>query len=104
MTTLTRTQHQKGFIKTIIVIVIALLIISYFGLNLRDLADAPTTQDNFHYVLQLVSDLWTNYLEKPVTYLWKEVFIDLIWNPAIEALKNKTVNGESSSILFSIFG
>ncbi|MEK7646539.1 MAG: hypothetical protein AAB381_02490 [Patescibacteria group bacterium] len=91
--TILKKHTQGGFIRTIILIVIALLIISYFGLNLRDLADEPTTQDNFHYALQLVSDIWNNYLEKPFMYVWKEIFLDLIWNPAIEALKNKTVNG-----------
>ncbi len=78
---------NKGLIKMILVIVIALLILSYFGFNLRELIDSPTTQENFHTAANFAIDIWNNYLKKPVMYVWNEIFRTLIWNPAIEALR-----------------
>ena len=41
---LNRINNQDGLVKTIIVIVVALLILSYLGFNLRGLIESPTTQ------------------------------------------------------------
>lgn len=79
----------------VIVVVVALLILSYFGFNLRSLADSPTTQENFHYAINFVVDVWNNYLKTPVMYVWNDVFIKLIWGPALKALQNHSVEAES---------
>ena len=78
---------ERGFIKLIIIIVIALLIISYFGINLRKVVTAPTTQDNFSYVATTTVSVWNKYLKSPASYLWHKIFVELIWNPAIDNLK-----------------
>lgn len=83
-----RISTQTGLVKTIIVIIVALLILSYFGFNLRSLINSPTTQDNFSYVKNFTVKVWNNYLKRPATYLWNDIFIKLIWKPAIHALEN----------------
>jgi len=77
---------NKGIIQTIIIIVIALLVLSYFGYNLRSIATSPTAQDNFSYVGEVLSNTWNNWLKVPVTYLW-DIFVNYIWTPAINILK-----------------
>ena len=81
-------SRNTGLIRTIILVVIALLILSYFGFNLRELADSDATQDNFGYVKTFVLNVWNNYLKRPALYLWNDIFLDLIWEPAIENLRN----------------
>jgi len=97
---ITPTPTNKGLIKMIIVIVVALLILSYFGFNLRSLADSPTTQENFHYAINFIVDIWNNYLKTPVMYLWNDIFIKLIWTPALNVLQNQSA--EARSVFFSI--
>lgn len=80
---------KRGLIKMIVIIVVALLIISYFGINIRALVSAPTTQDNFSYVATTSVSIWNNYLKAPTTYVWNKIFVELIWNPAIDGLKQK---------------
>ncbi len=80
-------RDQRGLIKTVVIIVIALLILSYFGFSLRNLVNQPTTQDNFSYAGSVVMNVWNNYLKTPATYIWN-IFIDFIWNPALEHLKH----------------
>ena len=70
-------------IKWIIILVIILLVLSYFGFSLRTLVDQPVTQDNFTYVATSTVTVWDTYLKQPASYLWNDVFINLIWDPAI---------------------
>ncbi|MES2216545.1 MAG: hypothetical protein V4481_04600 [Patescibacteria group bacterium] len=51
-------QKNRGLVKAIVIIVVALLIISYYGLNLRDIVNKPVTQSNFAYVWEQVIHLW----------------------------------------------
>jgi hypothetical protein len=94
---ITQTHSNKGLIRTIVLVVIALLILSYFGFNLRNLADSPTTQDNFHYALNFVVDIWNNYLKAPVMYVW-DIFVTYVWNPAFNLLQKNAATGESAFI------
>ncbi len=84
---------NRGFIKWVIIIVVALLVLSYYGFSLRTLVDSPTTQDNFQYVATSSVSVWDKYLKQPATYLWKDVFINLIWTSAVDNL-TRLKNGE----------
>ena len=84
--------HNRGIVKLIILIVVSLLVLSYFGISLRTLVNSPTTQDNISYTSNGAVTVWDTYLKRPATYLWNQIFIDLIWDPAIENLKNMRNN------------
>ena len=84
----TTISGNRGFIKWIIIIVVALLVLSYYGFSLRTLVNNPVTQDNFGYVATTSVSFWDEYLSQPASYLYNDVFINLIWNPAITNLTN----------------
>lgn len=88
---------EGGFIKWIVIVIIALIILGYYGFDIKKAIEAPTTQSNLTYVQRIVSNVWHNYLKKPATYLWNDVFIELIWNPAMENLK-RVSNNEPTTI------
>ena len=90
-------QTNRGFIKWIIIIVVALLILSYYGFSLRNLIDSPVTQDNIHYVATSTVSVWDKYLKQPANYVWNDVFIDLIWTPAIDNL-TKIKNNQPTNV------
>ncbi|MFH1454946.1 MAG: hypothetical protein ABIF22_01355 [bacterium] len=66
---------NKGLIKTIIIIVIALVILGYFGFNIKDIINSSTVQANLHTAWDFILMVWNNYLAGPVLYvtgiLWK---------------------------------
>ncbi len=95
-----RNTNRGGLIRLIIYIVIILLIISYFGLNIRTIVNSPAGQENFTYVQGIMITVWNGYLKKPVLYLWNDIFLKLIWEPAIENL-TKIKDGSSDSLLSS---
>ena len=81
-------SNQKGFIKIIILIVAALLILSYFGISLRAVISSPVTQDNISYTTTGIVGFWNAYLKAPATYVWNQIFLNLIWDPAIDSIRN----------------
>jgi hypothetical protein len=79
-------KTNRGLIKMIIFILIALLLLAYFGFNLRSIVGSPTFHDNWNFLKGLIVDLWNNILKAPLTYLWN-IFVPLIWNPALHNLE-----------------
>ncbi len=91
------TNKQRGFIKWILIIIIAVIILSYFGFDLRTIVESPETQGNLGYVWSIVAGVWTNYLAEPILYLWNDIFIDLLWDSFIDNLE-RLKGGESTTI------
>jgi hypothetical protein len=73
-----RFQTQRGLVRTIVLVVIFLLVISYFGLNLRDVINDPTTHSNFSFVWEHVTRIWNSYLKEPIVWVWNEIIVKYI--------------------------
>ena len=85
---------NKGFIQIVVLIVIILIVLGYFGLNIRDIIDSPAVSDNLSYAWGVVVHVWQNYLAAPVAYLFG-VFKNLLWGAFItnlESIKNGSGN------------
>lgn len=78
---------RGGFIKLILLIVIALIVLGFFGYNLKDIVDSPTVRENLAYVWELLVKLW-NLLLAPLTWVWENIVIKLVWNN-LQTLLNK---------------
>lgn len=72
-------NKQSGLIQWIIIIIVVILILSYFGFDIRALINDPQTQDNFSVVWGFVVDLWEDYLRIPVLWIWNNI-VSFIWN------------------------
>jgi len=70
---------------------------SYYGISLRSLVNNPVTQDNIGYVATSSVSIWDQYLKQPASYLYNQVFISLIWNPAIDNL-TKMKDGQPTNV------
>ena len=80
---------NRGGIRLIILIFIALIVLGYYGVSVRQVVQNPMSQDNLSHVWTGAVDVWQNYLQVPATYLWN-IFVNVIWVPAIinlEAIK-----------------
>ncbi len=68
-------KYQSGFIKTIILIIIAIAILNLvFGIDLKSIWD-------------FIVKIWHNILETPFNYLW-DLWIQYIWTPFINSVKS----------------
>lgn len=85
-------------IKYIILAIILLAILSFLGFNIRSFIESDIVQNNFGYVWNAVKYGWDNFLARPAEYLWNDVFVDLIWEPFISAMK-KIKAGKSPDMI-----
>src|SRR3989304_353060 len=76
-------NKQGGFIKLIVLIVVAILVLGYFNIRIRDIAEKPETKDNISYVTEISSKAWHSYLSKPVLYFWNNIFVGILWSAFI---------------------
>ncbi len=78
---------QQGLIRLLVIIIIGILILSYFGFDIQKTVESEMAQKNIGYTKALVLTVWHKYLEAPVKYLW-DLFIEFLWKPAFRNLKN----------------
>lgn len=84
-----RNTKQKGSLKWIVLIILGLVVASYFfDFDIQEAVEDPQTQSNFHYITDNAKRLYNTYLHDTVQYLWNDVFIDLLWNSFIENLEH----------------
>lgn len=55
------------------------MVLSYFNINIRSVAENPTTQENINYVRGETKSFWTTYLAEPASYLWNDIWVDIFW-------------------------
>jgi hypothetical protein len=55
------------------------MVLSYFNINIRSVAENPTTQENINYVRGETKSFWTKYLAEPASYLWNDIWVDIFW-------------------------
>ena len=70
---------NKGLIKTILLIVVALIVLGYFGFNIGDIINGPTVQANLNTTWDFVSKIWNNYLAAPSYYIWDKFIVGILW-------------------------
>ena len=79
-------NRQDGLIKMIILIVIAIAVLSWYGVDIKEFFMSEQVQKNFGYVWTFIKDIWSSYLVEPATKLW-DIWIQYIWTPFLDMLK-----------------
>ncbi|OGJ01711.1 hypothetical protein A3I95_00330 [Candidatus Nomurabacteria bacterium RIFCSPLOWO2_02_FULL_44_12] len=67
--------------------VIIILVISYFKISIQAVVESPESQGNFSYVADSSRSVWNDYLKRPASYLWNDIFIDIFWQGFINNMK-----------------
>ena len=87
---------ERGLIKWILLIIIAIVLASYFfDFSVRDAVEDEQTQDNFGYIQTHTVSFWDKHLKSTANYLWDSIFIDLLWdsfNDKLQRIKDGEKN------------
>lgn len=75
-----KSSKQGGFIATILFVIIVLIVLGYFGFNIKKIVDAPVVKDNLNYAWNLVVEVWEKVFLTPAKFIWNKIIIELIWN------------------------
>src|SRR5512145_3066803 len=84
--------NHGGFIQIILIIVIALIVLGYFGLNIADILASPVVKENLAYAWNLVKEVWGSYLSGPATWVWEHI-VSVLWDLFLEGVGNLKENG-----------
>jgi len=84
-------------IKWIIIFIILILVLSYFGINIQQVVNSPTGQSNVSYVWNGVTYVWNNYLSAPFDYLWNTVG-QTLWNAFTQGIQNIKMNQNTPNL------
>ncbi|MEK9201746.1 MAG: hypothetical protein AAB944_02135 [Patescibacteria group bacterium] len=72
-------MYKKGFIKDIIIIIIAVFLLNYFGFDVKKWLDSPEVKGQIFIVWDLIKNIWINYIQGPADYLWNQIIIGVVW-------------------------
>lgn len=78
MSYLNRRNKSGGFIKAIFIVIVAIVILSFF-VDLKSLTAPKHLQDNYQYLKDLFVLLWTNYISGAAHYIWNKIFAEYIY-------------------------
>lgn len=80
-------NKQSGLIKLIILIIVLVLILSYLGINIKNIAESEIGKANFAYLGEILSKIWSylvalwdKYLASGADKLWDKLNIDGLVN------------------------
>jgi hypothetical protein len=79
---------ESGLVRTILIILIAVLVLAYFGIDLRAIVSSPTGQSNLTFIKDILVYVWQNFLARPVMFLWNDVFVGILWETFKGAMDN----------------
>ena len=71
-------NKNGGFIKWILILIVALVILSHYNISIREIFTSPVGQDNVGYIWDTSRTVWENYLKGPVSDLFNLVWTQLI--------------------------
>jgi len=46
----------------VLLVIIVILILSYFGMDIRGFLNSPKVKENFFYVWNILIDIWNDYI------------------------------------------
>lgn len=87
---------KRGFIGTLILIIIALALLKYFfAFDVFDAAKSPQGQSTVGYIKNIIDVVWS-YIAKPVLFTWNKIIWPLLmlgWNSLQALLHTGQVGG-----------
>jgi len=79
-------NKQEGLVRMIILIIIAIAVLSWYGVDIKAFFTSEQFQKNIGYIWNFISDAWTNYLAEPAAKVWG-IWVQYIWTPFIGMIK-----------------
>jgi biopolymer transport protein ExbD len=82
-------DNQNGGISILGVLILGILLVlvlNYFHITIQVTVNNPTPEAS--HVGQTNQNLWTMYVQKPLEYIWNEIWLPYFWQPFLDALKN----------------
>jgi uncharacterized membrane protein (Fun14 family) len=64
--------NQRGFVKTIVLILIGVVMLSYFGINLEEVTKNQLFKKNLAFTWREVTYVWNSFVVAPITHVFNK--------------------------------
>ncbi|MBU6370525.1 MAG: hypothetical protein KGH93_01900 [Patescibacteria group bacterium] len=71
--------NRGGLIMDIIIVVVILIVLGYFGININNVIHSPTVQSNLGWFGQVLTTIW-GWISGPITWLWNTFVVGVLWH------------------------
>ncbi len=91
------TNQGLGLIGFVILLIIAIIVLGFFGISLTSVFQKQGVQDNLSFARQTIQTVWNRYLAGPAQYLWN-IFYNLLWQSFVQNA-SRIKEGKTPTIL-----
>lgn len=85
---MTNYKNKKGgLVKMIILIIIALAVLSWYGVDIKEFFTSPQMQTNLGYIWNFIQEVWSSFLAAPAHKLWG-IWLTYAWGPFMDVITN----------------
>ncbi len=63
-------KSQRGIVQLVIILLIALITLSYFGIDLEQVVTKPLLKKNVVFTWNKTQEVWNDYIYKPVSNIF----------------------------------
>ncbi len=82
-----KTQKGMSILGILVLGFILILVLSYFSISIKSVVESPTGQENLNYVGGGTRSVWNDYLKRPASYLWNDIWINIFWKGFINNME-----------------
>ena len=89
-------NYKKGgisIIGLIVFVIITVLILNYFNINVRKIAQSPTGQTNINYVADntktIAQNTWEKYIKDELAHIWNDIIVKIFIQSFIDNMTGK---------------
>lgn len=90
-------QKTRGFIMYVVLVIVAIVALGATQVKLPQLAENGAEKNQLEQAESAVQDYWHTYLEKPVLYIWNNLFSNFLWTVFLDNMKRAS-NGQMTDI------
>lgn len=100
MRNLKRKNNSRGFIWFVVIFAMLVLLISALKINIRGYVDSSSGQalkSNIALIKDTAKIIWTNYILRPILYIWNTYIVPFMKGQFLSGLKSKIQEGSTLS-------
>ena len=85
-----------SIIGLLVFVIITVLILSYFNINVKKIAQSPTGQTNINYVTDntktIAKTTWQKYLKDEIVHTWNDVVVKIFLKSFVDTMMGKGID------------
>ncbi|MDP2593205.1 MAG: hypothetical protein Q8P52_00950 [bacterium] len=80
---------QRGFIKTVIIVIVAIAALAYFGFDISDFLHSEKFRHAIAVTYNTLKLIWNDFIVRPALWVWYKIIVGFVWEDVIVPVLQK---------------